>query len=519
LKFPSIKQVNRIYLITLLLVLVFGSLMQIVSFSWGLLGTELLLILLPVIWFHRKNNVPLAKNTRLQKPRAAISLVAVMLGGGAWLIDSIIESFMIRLTGYSLPAPEGILPANWFEAIIIFAAFAIAAPICEEFLFRGTIQRGYHNEKKPLTAILIVSLMFVVFHLRFQGFLSLIPIALLLGYTYWRTQSLAAAMLVHFANNALAAVVIIQAGLFPELVLPFPSMPAAAFGILMVVAGLFLLTRLTTSPEPNSEHLSPSSRGWSAYWPLITALVVFSVMAVVEVVTGKLMGELKLNAAQMPQQTATYIYQIRHKGDQPVGEMFCTLQPLNQSITLACARTVEAFEYQSNNSFYSSLDMETSISVAWNQEGLALQQMSETNSSDQYASSWQIQQIEQELVFSLDENGILINESFPTQTLVEDEWPWRLMGLPFSDIYTAQFNYLEPLTWRQKTQDNGPSLDSGAYLTVNPAEEISTPAGTFTAWKISLSNNQTAWYDVNAPHTLVKVEARMFDYYLISTTN
>ncbi len=512
MKFPSIKQVNRLYLVTLILVLVFGSLMQLVSFSWGLLGTELLLILLPVIWFHRKNKVSLIKNARLQPPHAAISLVAVILGSGAWLIDSIVEGFMIRITGYSLPPVEGILPTNWFEAILIFAAFAIAAPICEEFLFRGTIQRAYQNEKKPITAILIVSLMFVVYHLRFQGFVSLIPIAFILGYTYWRTQSLTAAMLVHFANNTLASIVLIQAGLFPEFTLPFPSIPAAAFGILMVVAGLFLLHRLTALPEPEIETRTPPSRGWSAYWPLFAALVVFSVMAVVEVTSGKLLAQLTLDANQLPPQATTYIYQVRHKGNLPVGEMTCTMQ----SVTLDCTRTIEAFEYKANNSFYSSIDMETTFTIAWDQEDLSLQQMTETNLSDQYESFWQIQQTDQELIFNLEENGNLITEIFPLQTLVEEEWPWRLMGLPFSDTLVNQFNYLEPLTWRQETQDSGPLLKPNAYLIVSEPEEVITPAGTFSAWKVSLSNNQSAWYDVNAPHSLIKLESRMFNYVLTS---
>ncbi|MAT44801.1 MAG: hypothetical protein CL609_20895 [Anaerolineaceae bacterium] len=513
MKFPSVKQVNRLYLVTLILVLVFGSLMQLVSFGWGLLGTELLLILLPVIWLHRKNNVSLIKNTRLQKPRAAISLVAVFLGGGAWLIDSIIESFMVQITGYSLPPVDGILPNNWFQAIIIFAAFAIAAPICEEFLFRGTIQRAYQEEKKPITAVLIASLMFVVYHMRFQGFVSLIPIALILGYTYWRTQSLAAAMLVHFANNALASIVIIQAGLFPEFTLPFPSVPAAAFGILMVVAGLFLLHRLTAAPEPETERITLPSRTWSVYWPLLAALIVFIVMAVVEVTSATSLTRLTLGADQLPQKKTSYTYEVLHKGDLPVGEMTCTMQ----SSTLECNREIEAFEYKENNSFYSSLAMETKINASWDQEDLSLQEMTETNISDSYLTSWQIQQIDQTLVFNLDENDRLITETFPQQTLVEDEWPWRLMGLSFPDTVINRFDYLEPLTWREKSQDSGPLLNTNAYLTVSGPEQVVTPAGTFSAWKVSLSNNQRAWYDVNAPYTLVKLESRMFNYVLIQS--
>ncbi len=514
MKFPSIKQVNRLYLITLLLVLVFGTIMQLASFSWGLLGTEILLILLPVVLFYRKNKASLLQESALQRPPAAISLVAVMLGGGAWLIDSIIDAFMIQISGYTLPAPDGILPTNWFQALVIFTAFAIAAPICEEFLFRGTLQRAYHHEKNPVAAILITSLLFVVFHLRFQGFVSLIPIALILGYTYWRTRSLAAVMLVHFANNALASVVLIQAGLFPAFNLPFPSVPAAAFGVLLVVAGLFLLTRLTVQPEAQPQKIAPPSTGWRTYWPLLVALVIFAIMAVVEVISGTLMKELQLDAAQMPQQTTRYTYQVRHKGGEPVGELSCVMQPEAHTIILDCTRTVAAFEYQSGNSFYSSLEMETAFDVEWNQETLALQHMTLHNSAADYGSQWQLEQSPGGLIFSLNDADSQITETFPLQTLVEDEWPWRLMGLSFAETLTSQFNYLEPLTWREKTKDSGPLLTPNAYLVLSGPKEITTPAGSFDTWEVTLSNQQTAWYDVNAPHTVVQVEGRMFDTYL-----
>lgn len=46
---PSILSANWLYLVSMLLILSVGSLLQNASFGWGLLATELLLILLPTL--------------------------------------------------------------------------------------------------------------------------------------------------------------------------------------------------------------------------------------------------------------------------------------------------------------------------------------------------------------------------------------------------------------------------------------------------------------------------------------
>ena len=82
----SIIQANRLYLATMLLVVSAGSFLQSRSFSWGLLLTELLFILLPTLWMLRHNKIDIRESGGLKKTRASLLLVATLLGGGAWLV-------------------------------------------------------------------------------------------------------------------------------------------------------------------------------------------------------------------------------------------------------------------------------------------------------------------------------------------------------------------------------------------------------------------------------------------------
>ncbi len=61
-----------------------------------------------------------------------------------------------------------VLPKTPLQALLMFLATVVAAPICEEVLFRGYLLRAYERlgGRKALVA---VALLFALFHLRFQG--------------------------------------------------------------------------------------------------------------------------------------------------------------------------------------------------------------------------------------------------------------------------------------------------------------------------------------------------------------
>ncbi|RAK70720.1 hypothetical protein DLM85_01910 [Hymenobacter edaphi] len=92
------------------------------------------------------------------------------------------------------------------EQFPLAAAFTIcvAAPVLEELLFRGVLLPGLLRNYGPARAILQSGLVFGVFHLNPAQALSAGLLGLLLGWVYWRTDSLLACMWLHFLNNAAA---------------------------------------------------------------------------------------------------------------------------------------------------------------------------------------------------------------------------------------------------------------------------------------------------------------------------
>jgi membrane protease YdiL (CAAX protease family) len=500
----------------MLLVVSLGAILQSISFSWGLLLTELLFILLPTLWMLRHNQIDIRESGGLNKTRASLLLVATLLGGGAWLVTSLVEILIVQITGYIPPTPEGMLPSTSFQAALIFVGLVIAAPICEEILFRGTIQPAYQKRTTRSLAVLIPSLLFAFYHFRLQGLPALLMISFLLGYTYWRTQSLTVTIALHAANNFLAAIVLIRAGLFPTLGLPFPSLPAGAFGIMMLVVGLVLLQRLIPNPQMLVERESEPIQlpRWKVLWPILLAALLFIVVAVQEISKAKNLATLALDGQRLPV-SANWVYEIQHKGNEKIGESICQWHQGEIDSNLSCKSTNERFEIQTGNGYFSSLAGSSSLNVQWRTFDLHLVNLSQKNLNDIYQHGWQIQELDGNLQLSLQaENLAQDTLTFAPHTLLQEEWAWRLMGLDFVSGRSYKVEYLNPLTWRQETEDNGPLLKQ-EKLTITGPETISIPAGEFLAWKASLSNGQTAWYSVEQPTILLRFDANMFNFLLV----
>ena len=248
----------------MLLVVSLGSLVQGLSFGWGLLATEFLLILLPALLFLRFSGLPLRQALRLNPISPGVGLAALMIGAGAMLVNSLISGIMAQITGYSVSMGPAGLPSNALDATLVALGLVIAAPLCEEVLFRGAILGAYRSTYAPKTALLITGLLFVFYHLQLQGAVALLPIAFLVGYVAWRANSLYASMLTHFANNALSAILLLTYALRPETRLPYPSLPAGGVGLLLIAAGLFLLNRLAPRPGRGAyrpRHAAPRLAG------------------------------------------------------------------------------------------------------------------------------------------------------------------------------------------------------------------------------------------------------------------
>jgi len=92
------------------------------------------------------------------------------------------------------------------ELAAIVAAVVLAAPVCEEFVFRGMLQRGLAAAINPRAAAVLSAFIFSAFHLDPVGFAARFELGLVFGLLFLRTNSLWPGILAHAANNLISTV-------------------------------------------------------------------------------------------------------------------------------------------------------------------------------------------------------------------------------------------------------------------------------------------------------------------------
>lgn len=132
-------------------------------------------------------------------------------------IATIAMGFVSEPLSSWLPMPDHIKAI--FEKILSDSFWAlmttvVAAPILEEFLLRGIIERGLLHWLSPWKAILWSAFFFAVIHLNPWQAIGAFIAGILFGWIYWRSRSLSACIFVHMINNGAAY---LMQYLFPNL--------------------------------------------------------------------------------------------------------------------------------------------------------------------------------------------------------------------------------------------------------------------------------------------------------------
>jgi membrane protease YdiL (CAAX protease family) len=89
-----------------------------------------------------------------------------------------------------------------------FLTIAIAAPLFEELVFRGIILQGFLKRYSPMKSIIWSAAIFGIAHLNPWQFLAAFPIGLLIGWLYWKTNSLLPGILIHFISNTFSFILL-----------------------------------------------------------------------------------------------------------------------------------------------------------------------------------------------------------------------------------------------------------------------------------------------------------------------
>lgn len=98
------------------------------------------------------------------------------------------------------------------EMVLIVAGVSIAAPVCEEFFFRGLLQKSLLPPVLTrMGAVVATAAIFSAFHLDPVGFLARMELGVLFGVLVLRTGSLWPSIFAHSANNLVSTVLFLYA--------------------------------------------------------------------------------------------------------------------------------------------------------------------------------------------------------------------------------------------------------------------------------------------------------------------
>lgn len=93
------------------------------------------------------------------------------------------------------------------DPVIMFITAVVMAPVFEEIIFRGIMQKGLINKGiEPWKAILFSSVVFGLVHANPWQFVGAVLLGCVLGLVYYKTKSLLLPMLLHAFNNLCSSI-------------------------------------------------------------------------------------------------------------------------------------------------------------------------------------------------------------------------------------------------------------------------------------------------------------------------
>ncbi len=119
-----------------------------------------------------------------------------------------IEKWMREMEDQNAATTQAILKMKTpLDLVVNILVIAVTPAICEEFIFRGALQRTVVRLKSnPHVAIWLSAIIFSAIHFQFYGFIPRMLLGAAFGYIYYFTGSIWYAVFAHFLNNAYAVI-------------------------------------------------------------------------------------------------------------------------------------------------------------------------------------------------------------------------------------------------------------------------------------------------------------------------
>jgi len=124
---------------------------------------------------------------------------------GVGMVSSIvymIYSTIFRILGLHIPQPDFSFPKQSSFLILFLIYVCLVGPILEEIIFRGFILRSMQKYGN-LTAMIVSSILFSMFHLNLVQFINPILMGIVLAFIAIKSKSIIPSMIAHIFNNTI----------------------------------------------------------------------------------------------------------------------------------------------------------------------------------------------------------------------------------------------------------------------------------------------------------------------------
>ncbi|MFC1536039.1 lysostaphin resistance A-like protein [Candidatus Neomarinimicrobiota bacterium] len=167
-----------------------------------------LMIALPVIVYLRINGLSIRRRLRINRISKNTLFSIIIISGGFIIIIDELDRIVYALFGspdFLSELVEQLKITSVLNGVLFILTTIIVAPLVEEMLFRGFLQKVLEESWEDITkAILVTSLFFALVHLSPYWIVQIYLLGMLLGYLSWRTNSIIPGIILHGLNNGFA---------------------------------------------------------------------------------------------------------------------------------------------------------------------------------------------------------------------------------------------------------------------------------------------------------------------------
>ena len=220
-----IDALTGVFIPGLIAVLKTGDFLKSANYMvYGLLAGQLVKLTILAIYmdkrdktFYRNFTQRYIKNEKLERPLRFVGIGLGTVGFGLLLTNIIMKA----MAGTELLTSALNLMENAFNAqtnldgLVLILTVAVGAPIVEELLFRGVLFEELNRFVSVKTTIFLTALIFSLYHFNILQSPNTFVMGLVLAWTYYKTRSIKASIIIHATNNILALIPIIDQGLSP----------------------------------------------------------------------------------------------------------------------------------------------------------------------------------------------------------------------------------------------------------------------------------------------------------------